>query len=111
MRCSWQASGRSRLILVTPYDSVQEVAARTFWFISLNWLLRDKFESWRVVGKISAPTLLIAAEHDEVIPGANTEALFKHFRPGIARLQQIKGTGHNSVSQSDDYLPLLKSIW
>ena len=38
----------SRLVLVTPFDSVLALAARSFWFVPLRWLLRDKFESVKV---------------------------------------------------------------
>jgi pimeloyl-ACP methyl ester carboxylesterase len=53
------------------------------------------------------PTLLIAAEHDEVIPRASTERLYAHFAKGVASLKVIPGTGHNSISESPEYLKVL----
>jgi pimeloyl-ACP methyl ester carboxylesterase len=50
---------------------------------------------------------LIAAEHDEVIPRASTERLFTHFAKGVASLKVIPGTGHNSISESPEYLKVL----
>ncbi len=98
----------SRLVLVTPYNSLQELAAGQFRFFPVRWLLKDKFESWRYAPRITAPTLILAAGNDEVIPRASTEALFHHFSPGIATLKVIKGVGHNSISSSPEYLPLLR---
>jgi pimeloyl-ACP methyl ester carboxylesterase len=98
-----------RLVLVTPYNSLQELGARQFPYFPIRWLLKDKFESWRYAPRITVPTLLIAAEHDEVIPRASTEALFHHFSPGVARLEIIPGTGHNSISSDPLYMTLLKS--
>jgi pimeloyl-ACP methyl ester carboxylesterase len=98
-----------RLVLVTPYNSFQELGAGKFPYFPIRWLLKDKFESWRYAPRITVPTLLIAAEHDEVIPRASTEALFHHFSPGVARLEVIPGTGHNSISSDPLYLTLLKS--
>ena len=67
----------SRLVLVTPFDSVLEVAARSFWFVPVRWLLRDKFESVKYAPDITAPTTIIAAEHDVEIPRRHTEALLR----------------------------------
>ena len=36
-----------RLVLVTPYDSLQELAVAQFKYFPVRWLIQDKFESWR----------------------------------------------------------------
>lgn len=97
----------ARLVLVTPYDSVEAIAAGRFPVFPVRWLLRDKFESWRDAPRIEAPTLLIAAERDEVIPRVHTETLLKHFRAGVATLEVLAGTGHNTVSGAA-YVALLR---
>ena len=98
----------SRLVLVTPYDSLQELAVGQFPWFPVRWLLRDRFESWRYAQKVVAPTLVIAAEHDEVIPRASSEALYRRFAAGIALFKLVAGAGHNSISASPEYIPLLK---
>ena len=98
----------ARLVLVTPYDSIQEVAAGHYFYVPVRWLLRDRFESSKYAAQVTVPTLLVAAESDEVIPRARTEALFRSFRPGVATLKVLAGTSHNTISGSPDYLPLLK---
>ncbi|HEY4079180.1 MAG TPA: alpha/beta fold hydrolase [Burkholderiaceae bacterium] len=98
----------ARLVLVTPYDSIEELAAQQFRYFPVRWLLLDKFDSGKVAPRITAPTLLIVAEHDEVIPRASTEALFKRFRPQVATMSVVAGVGHNTISQSPDYLALLR---
>lgn len=96
-----------RLVLVTPYDSIEELAAQRFPVFPVRWLLQDKFESSRYAGQVSAPTLLLAAENDEVIPLASTRALRGHFTAGVARLEIIPDHDHNSVSESAAYVPML----
>ena len=98
----------ARLVLVTPYDSIQEVAAVHYPYVPVRWLLRDRFESSKYAAQVGVPTLLVAAERDEVIPRARTEALLASFRPGVATLKFLPGTSHNTVSESPQYLPLLK---
>jgi pimeloyl-ACP methyl ester carboxylesterase len=97
-----------RLVLVTPYDSLLTVAAGQFGFFPLRWLMLDKFESWRYAPKVTAPTQLIAAQNDEVIPSASTEALYKNFAKSLATLTVIPAVGHNSISESPQYIPALR---
>lgn len=108
----WLASRRpvSRLILVTPYNSIQELAAQRFPYFPVPWLLVDKFESWKYAPQVTAPTLLISAEHDEVIPAASTGQLHAHFRNGTATLKMLPGTSHNTVSLHPQYLALFQAV-
>jgi len=108
----WVASQRpvSRLILVTPYNSIQELAAQRFPWFPISWLLVDKFESWKYAPQVTAPTLLIAAGQDEVIPAASTDKLYAQFKKGTAALKVLPGTSHNTVSQHPQYLPLFQSM-
>jgi uncharacterized protein len=98
----------ARLVLVTPYDSLEDLAASRFPIFPVRWLLRDKFDSRRYAAQVSAPTLLIGAEHDEVIPVRSAELLATRFRPGVATLAVLPGTGHNTISEHPRYLALLE---
>ncbi|MBZ0110884.1 MAG: lysophospholipase [Thermoanaerobaculia bacterium] len=97
-----------RLVLVTPYDSLVSVAASNFRYFPVRWLLRDRFDSCHVAPEIEAPTLLIAAENDEVIPRKNTEALLGCFSAGTASLAVLARVGHNTISSHPDYSELLR---
>lgn len=96
----------SRLVLITPFDSVQSLAAHHYPFVPVRWLLRDKFESWKFAPEVTAPTLIIAAADDEVVPRASTELLFSRFKNGVAVLKVLRGR-HNTVSESAEYAALL----
>jgi len=100
----------SRLVLVTPYDSLQELAALQFPYLPVKWLLLDKFESWRFAPHVTAPTLIITAENDEVIPRANSELLQSRFKSGVTSFKTVAGAGHNTISESADYMDLLQGL-
>lgn len=97
-----------KLVLITPYDSIQEMAVRQYPYFPIRWMLKDKYESWRYAPLVKAPTLIIAAEHDEVIPMWSTQLLFSRFGNGIATMKIIDGAGHNSISANPDYVFLLQ---
>lgn len=96
-----------RLVLVTPYDSLASIAAIHFPYFPVRWLLLDKFESWRYAPKVTAPTKMIAAQNDEIIPLASTESLYKRLPQSLTTLTVIKGVGHNNISDSPEYVRLL----
>ena len=98
----------SRLVLVTPYDSLQELAVQQFPYVPVRWLLLDKFESWRYAPRVGAPTALLVAENDEIIPAASSKLLYSRFAKGMALYTVIAGVGHNSISESPAYLPALR---
>ena len=99
----------AHLVLVTPYDSMQEIAAQQYPYFPVRWLLTDKFESLRYAPAIRVPTLLLRAEHDELIPRASTERLYVGFTKGIATLVVIPDTGHNDVSRPAQYLQAIRA--
>ena len=97
-----------RLVLVTPYDSLAAVVAKQYPFLPVNWLLHDKFESGKYASRVSAPTTIVAAENDDVIPKMSTEALRSRFRKGLVSYHVVSGVGHNTISGSAEYLRLLR---
>jgi hypothetical protein len=99
----------SRLVLVTPYYSLEEIASRLYPYVPVRWLLRDKFEAWRYAPRVVAPTVLVAAGNDEVIPRSSTERLLACFGKGVATLEVIAGATHNTISESPRYFEILKA--
>lgn len=100
----------ARLVLVTPFDSLQDLAAHHYPLFPVRWLLLDRFESSRYAAQVSAPTLVIAAEHDEIVPHASTRSLVNRFRSGVAAVRIVPGAGHNTISERPEYLALLKGL-
>lgn len=99
----------SRLVLITPFDSLVEIAANLYPFLPVRWLLTDRYESNKFVPSIEVPTTLVEAENDQVIPHASTEKLLGRFAPGVATMTTIKGVGHNDIKRNPNYLKSLQA--
>jgi pimeloyl-ACP methyl ester carboxylesterase len=99
----------SRLVLVTPYDSIGEIAAAQYPYLPVKWLLLDRYESWKYAPSIRIPTTIIAAENDEVIPRTSTEKLFARFSKGVASMTVIEGAGHNNIGAKSEYLKTMQT--
>lgn len=92
------------LVLITPFDSILEIARHQYPFLPVDRLLLDRYETVRYAPRVTAPTRIIAAEHDEIVPRRSTEALWRSFPAGLAELRVVGGAGHNSVSRSPDFI-------
>ena len=97
-----------RLVLITPFDSMRNVAAAHYGYLPVRWLMRDTYESVTYAAKVAAPTAIIAAEHDRIIPPSHAKALFDSFPRGTATMTVIEGAGHNDISFSPRYIAALK---
>lgn len=93
----------ARLALVTPYDSIENVAAEQLPWLPVRWLIQDRFDSAAVAGRVGAPTTLIGAERDTLIRPARTERLASFFAPGVARTVWIAGADHNNLGGFEAY--------
>jgi pimeloyl-ACP methyl ester carboxylesterase len=98
-----------RLVLVTPYDSIADVAATHFRAFPVRWIVQDRFESWRVAPTIRVPTTVIVAEFDTVIPLPHTRRLLQHFAPGVAHVVTLAGEDHGSFVGKPTYLEALRT--
>lgn len=87
----------TRLVLITPFDSILAIAQRAAPFLPMTLLLHDRYESWRYAAGVSCPTTIIVAAEDQLVPPADSERLRAAFRPGVATLLAIPEAGHNSI--------------
>ena len=99
------ASGRDvrRLALVTPFDSLVNVARTHFQWLPVGLLMRDRFDSAREAPAIAADVLVIIAEADEIIPRGRSDALIEAFR-SRPRVVVLEGARHNDIDLDSRYL-------
>ncbi len=99
----------SRLVLVTPFDSIVGIAASEFPWLPVRLMLLDRYDSGKYAPGIRIPTTIIVAENDEIIPRASTELLLGRFRKGVASMTVIPGVGHNTIGNSGQYGAILQA--
>jgi pimeloyl-ACP methyl ester carboxylesterase len=86
----------SSVILVTPFDSLVEVAKHHYPVLPVSWMLKHRFDSAARAAGIRAPLLCIAASRDEVVPALHARKLYEAWG-GPKRWIEIEGAGHNST--------------
>lgn len=95
-----------KLVLITPFDSIQNVAQSLYPIYPMSILLKDKHDSFSRVKAISAETLVIAAEQDRIIEMDHTRRLVEGFDKEVL-FHVIKGAGHNDISAYPGYVGVL----
>lgn len=87
--------GIDKLVLITPYTSIAEVAQDKFWYFPVSYLVRDNFNNVEALKAYKGKTLILAAENDEVIPSKFAKNLLNQT-PGEKVEVIVKKSGHNS---------------
>ncbi len=93
----------NKLILITPFDSLESLAKHYYPFFPTSLFLRHKFSSIKYIKNLNIPILILAAEYDEIIPEDLTKKLVKSISHSHYRYYIISGTSHNTISDSPDY--------
>lgn len=84
----------ARVVLESPYTSTADIAAATYWFVPVRWLMRDQFRSDQRIAQVSAPVLVLHGERDTVVPIRYGERLYQLAR-APKRFIRLAGAGHN----------------
>ncbi len=99
-----------RVALITPYDSVLSLAKSKYYLFPVGLLLKDQYDSVSRAKYIKSKVLVIAAEHDQIIPMSHTQRLISAFRDGQTQVKIIKNSSHNSLSNSSEYYKALREF-
>jgi len=87
------------IVLVTPFDSLADVAQHHYWFFLAKWLIKDKFDNIKNLQNYPGNTAILLAEQDEIIPNKYSLKLFDSLRHR-KKLWSFKDAGHNTLPLS-----------
>lgn len=84
------------LALESPFTSAADVGAAAYPFAPVRWLMKDQFRSDEIIGKVTAPILILHGVRDRVVPFAFGERLFA-MAPEPKRFVRFADSGHNEL--------------
>ncbi|WP_447772359.1 alpha/beta hydrolase [Variovorax boronicumulans] len=85
------------LQLVTPYDSLLEVAKKRFPLVPLSLLLRHRFNSIEHSKEVAAKTQVLLAAKDDVVPHERSEKLIAAW-PTPVSVQTVSNSDHHNIT-------------
>jgi hypothetical protein len=86
--------GVAGLMLITPWDTLENVARHHYPFLPVSWLLRDRYDSRAGLRMFPGRVLVAIAERDSIVPARFGRALYESFPLG-KRLVTWPETDHN----------------
>lgn len=84
------------LVLQSSYSSTVDVASHKYWFLPVNLLMLDRFESISKIAKVKVPLLVIHGDADTFIPIALPKKLFEAANQPKEFIS-LPGAGHNDT--------------
>jgi esterase/lipase len=100
----------SKLALITPFDSIVNVANGRYPIYPVSFLLHDKYDSKSRVKNIRAKTFIVIAEDDSVILRERTQKLIDAFDPAQLEVTIIKNRGHIDISSDAKYYKIMQDF-
>ncbi|MFU8865424.1 MAG: alpha/beta hydrolase [Rhodobacterales bacterium] len=91
------------VVLVTPFDSLEALAADLYPWLPVRLLLRHRMDVAGALSRSSAKVAIIAAAHDEIVPSRRTEAL-RQSAENVVSDRVIEGAGHNDIYNKDEFV-------
>ncbi|NOR72660.1 MAG: alpha/beta fold hydrolase [Mariprofundaceae bacterium] len=65
------------LVMETPFTSIPDMAAEHYpWIIPIQFLTQTQFNTLDLIGQVDAPTMVISAENDEIVPTIMSEKIY-----------------------------------
>ena len=100
----------SKLALITPFDSIVNVAQDRYPIYPVSFLLHDKYDSVGRIKSIRAKTFIVIAENDTIISSERTQELIKAFDPEQLEVTIIKNRGHADISSDARYYKIMQDF-
>ncbi|WP_226634986.1 alpha/beta hydrolase [Brevundimonas poindexterae] len=90
------------LILEAPYTSTADVAARSYPWLPVRWLMKDQYRSADIIDQVDMPILILHGNVDEVIPYDLGRTLYDRA-PAPKQFIRMIGSNHNTLVRDGGY--------
>jgi fermentation-respiration switch protein FrsA (DUF1100 family) len=82
------------LLLITPWDRLENVGSHHYPWLPVRWLLRDRYDTVKNLEAFRRPVTLVLAELDEIVPARFGLTLFERLAHPKSLLV-VPSAGHN----------------
>ena len=95
------------LILITPFDSIKNIAQSNYPIFPIPLLLKHPFESIKYIPSIKSPISVLMLKNDTVVPNKNTFALVQKINHLKINLS-VDNTTHNDIIYTAEVINFIK---
>ncbi|MEO1923573.1 MAG: alpha/beta hydrolase [Nautiliaceae bacterium] len=94
------------VVLITPFDSIENIAKRKYPIYPISFLLKHKFKEYEFISSTKVPVVVIALKNDDVIPDESLENLLKHIK-NLKNLFLIEGVKHGFIYEHPKIIDII----
>ena len=98
----------ARLVLITPFTSLRDLARYHYWFYPSGLVVDNAFDNVALLARYQGPLLLLHGKRDTVVPPEMSEALAAS-RPAFSNHIVLLTAGHNDIYSHSEFVPTLQS--
>jgi len=92
------------LLLITPWDTLKNVAGHHYPWLPVGWMLRDRYDSVGNLAGYRGRVAVVVAERDSIVPAKYGRALF-------ATLSEPKRLWPISAADHNDWWDRVDEVW
>jgi len=90
------------VILVSPFDSMLQMAKAHYPFLPSQWFLKHRFDSIALAPEIHTPGLFLIGNNDRIIPNSHSKKLIDSWA-GPHTTITIDGANHDTIWEYPEY--------
>ncbi|MEE9413265.1 MAG: alpha/beta hydrolase [Methylococcales bacterium] len=95
------------VVLITPFDSLTNVAQSHYPFLPVSLILKHPFDSASLAKDINTPMLMLIADNDMIIANNHSNQLLEKWAGKHTRIV-IANADHNDISNNEIYWEAIK---
>jgi esterase/lipase len=99
----------SKLILITAYNNLADVAFSHYPIYPMQLLLRNNFTPDVWLASYKGSVSIIIADNDEIMPNKLSQKLYEGVPSGLKKMYIVKDAGHNTIYEKDKFYSFLES--
>lgn len=92
-----------KLFLITPYDSIENVAKEKYPFFPIHWLIKYKFNSLKYIKDVKADIFIYMVKNDTVVSNDRTFNLLKHIKRSSI-VKKFDNTTHADILEDKNFI-------
>lgn len=87
-------------VLITPYESIIDVAQEKYPFVPISWFIKHPFKSKEYAASITTPVLSLIAKNDQVIPPHHAHNLMEAWK-GNTEVFEVN-EDHSTIMKNEE---------
>lgn len=84
------------LVLLSPFTAIADAAASIYWYLPVQYLVLDRFDSFSKIQDVTAPVYIFHGTEDTLVPFSLGQRLYEQANDN-KRFFELTGQDHNRV--------------